>query len=149
MVVLLRCFLQFTNGPAKGLDLIPVGKIDVRIKRGGAFGHPHDKADHGPVPEPVFRIVDLATENSDDGRLPGYVSKEFPDVGISVWLLLFLFPCHSIDREKRAMLRLDRRNIIFDEPSYLWSVFTVANAGPYDDLVEGPQVDPGSWRQFK
>lgn len=97
MVVLLLWPSQLTDSQAKGLDLIPVGKIDIGIQVRRSFGYPHNEANHGPVPESVLRVVNSAPKNADDGWLPGDGFEELSDVGIAVCFPLFRFARDCVD----------------------------------------------------
>ncbi len=141
MVRLLACSPQLAYCPAKGLYFVPIGEVDVRIERCRTLGHPHDEADHGSIPESVYRVVNLAAEYADHSRLPADRLEKLPDVGIGARQLFLRLACHGIDREERSVLRLNRFYIISNKLCDLRAVLAVANARPDHDLIEWFQID--------
>ncbi len=104
LVVLLRRPFQFAEGLAEGLYLVPVGKIDIGVKVRRPFGHPHDKANHGSIPEAVLGVVNSTPKNTDDGRLPGDRFEELFDVGVGVGLFFLRLARDRVDRKEGAQL---------------------------------------------
>ena len=132
--------LHLADHPAEGLDLVPVGEFDHGCRIGRALGDQHDEPDHEAIEGAVARVIQLAGEDRQFPRPPGDLAQELLQVGIGFRITFFRLAGHDIDREERARLALQQRQVALDELVDPLVVPAVADAGADHDLVERVEI---------
>lgn len=132
--------LHIGNLLPKGLNLLPIGKLNHGFWVGRAVRHPHDQSDHQSIEKSVTRVIDLAGKHRQLLGLPGNALQEFLQVGIAGRAVFSGFARHHVHREKCIGLAVQNRLILLDEGGNLRTVLAVANAGADDDFIEGRRI---------